>query len=516
MDCAEARVCATSSIGGLANPARRATWWQETGIPRIKRHLAAHPILLGCCFVLRGYGQLQPSGNVKDLVIDLLLVAGAILVLQLVLASLIEHPRKPAMLASLCAVFFCFFGDWRVWCGEWLEGTGWSWLKSAKWQLPLMGTVFLALCAWLLRTRRTLVKSRTYLDVVAIALVAPTAAGIVFAPAAPQIPPGYWSNAPLRLGGNPPDIYYILTDAYTSPESLKTYWHYDDSPFVNSLTGLGFRVIKNAHGNATFTPKCLATYLGMNYPPVLAAGRSLASQAAYYCQFIRKAEAPMRLKASGYDIRALSLFDVAGEARYYIYPNISDPTLGSLLWNRTALGYLDAYRVRRTLGDTNLKIFSLLPEIAAERTGRPKFVYAHLMMPHPPYLFDEKGRRIWSGMREDDDHPEFYLGQLIYENRLLTNAVAGILRNSKAPPIIIIQGDHGYRALPGPHQTEEATTILNALYLPGSGDDWLYRGITPVNTFRVVFNHYFDGNYPYLPDVLPSGLTPFVSRSDAK
>ena len=175
-----------------------------------------------------------------------------------------------------------------------------------------------------------------------------------------------------------------------------------------------------------------------------------------------------------------------------------------------------AYLTRTTLGDTNLRILSRLPAIAAQRTGRPKFVYAHLMMPHPPYLFDAEGHRIKRGMGMDDQYPDLYLGQLIYENKLLTNAIAGILKNSGNPPVIILQGDHGYRDWPGPHQQEEASTILNALYLPGSKTGWLYPGITPVNTFRVIFNHYFCGQYDYLPDVIPAALSPFVNNKDEK
>lgn len=43
--------------------------------------------------------------------------------------------------------------------------------------------------------------------------------------------------------------------------------------------------------------------------------------------------------------------------------------------------------------------------------------------------------------------------------------------------------------------------ILNAYYLPGADPASLYAAISPVNTFRVIFNQYFGGNYPMLEDV---------------
>lgn len=94
-----------------------------------------------------------------------------------------------------------------------------------------------------------------------------------------------------------------------------------------------------------------------------------------------------------------------------------------------------------------------------------------------------------------------YLEQLIYANQLVTNVVADILAKSKTPPIIVLQGDHGFRYLPGTNQTNEAMTILSAYHLPGAQPGWVYEGITPVNSFRMIFNHYFGTQYFYHPDV---------------
>jgi hypothetical protein len=68
-----------------------------------------------------------------------------------------------------------------------------------------------------------------------------------------------------------------------------------------------------------------------------------------------------------------------------------------------------------------------------------------------------------------------------------------LISNSPNPPVIIVQGDHGMQ---GPNRLKN----LSAFYLPGSGKDKLYPTITPVNTFRIVFNTYFGTNLPMLPD----------------
>jgi hypothetical protein len=75
-------------------------------------------------------------------------------------------------------------------------------------------------------------------------------------------------------------------------------------------------------------------------------------------------------------------------------------------------------------------------------------------------------------------------------------AVDTLLAESETPPIIIIQSDHG----PWIQPKDRRMWILNAYYLPDHQDK-LYSTITPVNTFRIIFNAYFGGTYDRLNDV---------------
>ena len=50
-------------------------------------------------------------------------------------------------------------------------------------------------------------------------------------------------------------------------------------------------------------------------------------------------------------------------------------------------------------------------------------------------------------------------------------------------------------------QFDERMGILNAYYLPKGGNKTLYKTITPVNSFRKIFNHYFKTDYKILDDV---------------
>lgn len=487
---------------------------KESNAQIIKNAITAHPLFIASLFVLHIYRQLTPFSSLKELIRDLIAVLVGVLVVQFAFARLFRQPFKAALATSLSVVLMCSFGELKTWCDISFHGTRWTVLGRIRWLLLVEGIIYLLLLWRLARTRANLLTLQRYLNVVTGVLILATVAGIFFEPPKSRPTVSETSQIPLRAGTNSPDIYYILTDARTSSESLKAYWGYDDSDFVKFLTDNGFRIIKNARANSTATPICLATYLNMNYPTLETRNPYGVAEMAYYSWTIQHAEAPARLKASGYDVTALSVFAACEQPRFYYYQKVSASSLADVLWEASAIGNLCDYPIRLSVGNSNLKILSMLREMAAERSGRPKFVYAHLMMPHPPYLFDQNGHRIVRGMSPGDDRPEPYLGQLIYENTLLTNAISAILKSSETPPIIVLQGDHGYRNLPNRHKHEEAVTILNALYLPGSKDDWLYPGITPVNTFRLIFNHYFGEHYAYLADISRMAPSPFADDSN--
>jgi hypothetical protein len=87
---------------------------------------------------------------------------------------------------------------------------------------------------------------------------------------------------------------------------------------------------------------------------------------------------------------------------------------------------------------------------------------------------------------------------LMYVNYRILQVVESILEESSEPPIIIIQGDHGPKRNMSSNFARLAN--LNAYYLPEGGAARLYPSITPVNTFRLIFDYYFGADLPLLPD----------------
>jgi hypothetical protein len=129
----------------------------------------------------------------------------------------------------------------------------------------------------------------------------------------------------------------------------------------------------------------------------------------------------------------------------------------------------------------------------------PKFVFAHLVIPHHPFVFGPNGEELNSieaGVPKFDEYKVKYPDQVTYINKRILALVDLILKTSPKPPIIMIQGDHG----PAPFDViPRRMKNLSTYYFPDNTRG-LYPTITPVNTFRVIFNKYFGQHFPMLED----------------
>jgi hypothetical protein len=151
----------------------------------------------------------------------------------------------------------------------------------------------------------------------------------------------------------------------------------------------------------------------------------------------------------------------------------------------------------------------------------PLFVFAHIICPHPPFVFGPDGAPVRAGSKaasgfddssvgatsdvDRDAVVKGYRDQVRFVNRRIEGAVETILARARRPPIIILQGDHGPHMMldesnPSAVGMSERMSILNAYYVPREIRTRLYSRITPVNTFRIIFGQYFHGPSGLLPD----------------
>lgn len=324
-------------------------------------------------------------------------------------------------------------------------------------------------------------------------------------------------------GGPRPDIYYIILDGYSRSDYLKEIYHYDNSAFLDHLREKGFFVAERSTSNYVWTMFSLASSLNMTYLDRLAGevGVDSTDYKPLKKVFLDN-EVMRRLRQKGYRIVIISSagFDTPREiaADEQIFHRFFFSEFQNHLLNITPIPVLIRrftqwggfqYDVHR---DALLHALAGLEKVVDSPS--PKLVYAHIFLPHAPFVFGENGEPLTPeeefSFRSHLDGEPYLAGhnrQLAYLNKRIAKAVDLILERSPEPPVILLQSDHGHRYHLWPTRFEntdqdlsDAMSILLAYYLPDGGSEKLYPGMTPVNTFRILFNHYFGANFPLLED----------------
>ncbi|WP_296686377.1 sulfatase-like hydrolase/transferase [Flavobacterium sp.] len=325
-----------------------------------------------------------------------------------------------------------------------------------------------------------------------------------------------------------PNIYFIILDGYGSENSIKSFLKYDNSQFYNQLKEIGFRVQDNAVSNYNRTSFSLSSTLNLNY-----INRIIKSDIYYKDleRYISHNKVAKILKSYGYSYYFFDSgfglkktekneFLINTKENYYtdLFFSSSDNDLLNVFLNNSAFKIFKnpffsdfiisnyAYKV--------LNVYKKLPSIA--KNNKKKFVFAHVISPHPPFLFNKSGKIGMYGIDNENEgvgwNEKLYIEQLKYINFKTIILLNKIIKNDKKNKIILIQGDHGSRCkinnkkfLNKENWVNEQFHILNAIYISKNDnskrkiyENWNYSS---VNTFRIIFNEYFKSNYSNLKDV---------------
>ena len=300
-----------------------------------------------------------------------------------------------------------------------------------------------------------------------------------------------------------PDIYYIILDGYARQDALKQETGLDNSDFINALKQRGFYVASCAQSNYAHTRPSLASSLNYQYLDALS-----ASTDERLAALIKHGAVREFLSSRGYSTVAFPTgFSWTEWSDANIYPRpqyqadlpteFENLVLGaSLLRIPLDLGKLDwasesnTERYRQRVLST-LQNMKKIPEIK-----EPTFTFAHIVIPHVPYVFGPNGEAV-NNKAGGSSNVVGYRDQVEFINKEILKVIDAILAGSKTPPIIILQGDHGAPVDIGTKELRMRN--LNAYYSPRA-ESKLYPSISPVNSFRVIFDAYFGQDLPLLPD----------------
>jgi hypothetical protein len=305
-----------------------------------------------------------------------------------------------------------------------------------------------------------------------------------------------------------PDIYIILLDGYAGAEQLNDIFHYDNSPFSDSLKLRGFKVVKKSNSNYDSSPSSVASTLNMEYLDSAEVENMRKNGHRDAFTRINNNRLMSFLQANGYDVFNYSIFKVAGQAApiggAFVPANtrlVNGNTLVSRLEKDVFLNlatrfHLDSY-VKKQLYAANRDNERLTQKNVMTRSSRPKIIYTHLMMPHHPYYYDENGKA--RPFEELNNMPlndtVAYLSYLKYTNKKILELVDHILSNSPSPPVITVMSDHGFRYFNGEYNKYAFSDFLS-IHTPGRNYDQFSDTMTNVNFFSRLLNNSFQQQLP--------------------
>lgn len=487
----------------------------------MKRKFVFHSLLFSIypIFALYSYNidQVHFGEIQRSLIITLSCTVISILIFQIILRDL----RRANLITTLIIILFFTYGHLY----QFLEGKSifGIWIGRADY-LAALWAVILIIGPWLIIRKLNKTDGLTkFLNTVAIVALILPGYHIIAYKFQNLNPTGIES---LYQGENlipetssqqtyTPDIYYIILDGYGRSDVLKEIYKYDDSEFIDFLKQNGFYVAENSHSNYAQTALSLSSSLNYEYINELSdyLGKDSTNRDPL-AELIRNNKVRAFLKTKGYQFVALaSGYSVTelNNADFYLASSNKLNSFESMLASNSAavlwMNYISPKWYRERILNS-FQTLTNMPEIQS-----PKFVFAHILVPHPPFVFGANGEVIapksfqegnyYDGTREE--YISGYYGQITYINNLVEKAIEGILLHSKTDPIIILQGDHGPGSTLNWDRLEqdcfmERMSILNAYHLPGNVDNKLYPSITPVNTFRLILTAYFGAHQEFLAD----------------
>ena len=345
-------------------------------------------------------------------------------------------------------------------------------------------------------------------------------------------------EGPAEAVGPRRDIHLLVVDEYANGDVLRERFGYDNRPFEDSLRALGFYLPRLVRSNYLHTLLSLPSML--NSAHLTGLERDLGKVTRHPRlpnHLLHQSRVPRYLQERGYEFvffpsdwwystssypRADSVFRAFHG--FDFMRAMGNGELQRTVRGATILSYFD--RTHHWEAEHALRTLDAVAGLAG--TGsRPRFVFAHILKPHEPYVFDRECRVL--PRQREDDYARLYIAQLECVNRLLLATVRRIQAESPVPPVILIQGDHGSKMLHAigyatpqevpPPAARERFGAFGAYYLPDGGAEAFGDTVTVVNVLGNVLRYYFGAHLPRAGDeqYISPALSPYnFLRVDAR
>ncbi|WP_119419071.1 hypothetical protein [Desertibaculum subflavum] len=338
-----------------------------------------------------------------------------------------------------------------------------------------------------------------------------------------------------------PHIVHIVLDGYSRADVLQNTYGFDNTPFLTALRARGFRVATEATTPFNQTLFVMGSIFSLGHIVDRDSFRTPAGDTPAYrnklASVLRTGVLIQLLSRLGYDIQATpaeyaplqpagvvgsdgrrSAFGHLGFRSAYIFAY-------DMLNQSAALEPVTRYFLGPWLDVVEVN-YSYLAQIPIRRfepaTGRPLFVYQHVLAPHPPFNITPEGRRrplagfpfalsdASAIIRDNDRRRELYrlgyIDKLRYINGAILQQIDEIKAQLRGPLIVILHGDHGggmHHDLDSKASTCVAERFSPLLAVYATDPEVLAQirdEFSLVNLYRAVFRTLLGADLPDLPE----------------
>ena len=499
-----------------------------------------HPFLVAVFPILIIYSQNIGRVNFEDLILPIILVLIFSIVLYYTLKIILKNPFKSALIVTIILILLFSYGHVYYLLND-VSIDGFD-IGRNLYLIPAFGLALGILIFFTIRAGRVFDNATSIINVVSIVFIMVAISNVVFVGA--EITnydkdssqelfyetrdfSGYFEPHKFLISENQelPDVYYLILDEYARNDALIEYHDFSNHELTEFLENKGFHIAKNSFANYPMSVQSIPATMNMNYINFLAdeIGTEVRNYkplneknyGLYPNNMVIKNFKEMNYKIITFNTFALHLHEnpLSDETFCHRDKFLLDNRLVDVLARTSIFGYYIERWAEGELRQVTLCAFENFGN-AGNVFDEPVFVWAHVMLPHPPWIFGPNGEEITPGKPLlITDNPEFrdsgwepkrqYIQQVQFANKKTIEAVENILENNKNA-IIIIQGDHGTAwetnwMEPSKDDAWQRLRNFDAIYFPDEDKRvQLNDDRTLVNTFRIVFNSYFGSDYEML------------------
>jgi hypothetical protein len=482
--------------------------------------LTFHPILFGLFPIISLFESSMSFTSVTEVILPTILIIGIITPSWIILKK-IKNGQKSALIISVILILFFTYGPIYLAVDNFTIGE--YDVGRHSYLLILFTGIFILSMAFLIKTNKNLKNLSSVANIFSLVITSVILANIVIYTFENNYSisiENYEFETNNKKIQEMPDIYFIILDGYPGQKSLQLVNNYDNEYFLNDLKKYGFFIQEKSFANYPHTFLSIPSMLNMKYLNYLS--ETLKTKNDQTIPHIMGSDNQVMnfVKSQGYvtvsfdsgwgftrDMKSADL-KLCGDNKIFNSEFMISWIKNSML----NIIYVKIFETDKI--EQRLCIFEELPRIT-ERTNEPVFVFAHVFSPHPPYIFGPNGeirqlKNLDPNLETNENLDKTaFIGQLKFINKKIIETVEKLL-DSEKQPVIIIQSDHGTAFLfegdlknwdtPTDEMIQERMDTITFIFLPNNTENIFAKNVTPVNLFRILFNHYMGTDFKVLGD----------------